>query len=633
MSLNHKTKLNAEPRDTHCEDKYATTKKSVGSVSPTVLLNGPTGFPFSFGRYEVLQLLGEGTMGAVYLARDTRLDRKVAIKIPKFDMGSIETIERFQREARAMATTHHANLCPVYDVDQHQGTHFLTMAFIDGQTLNKYLDSGKPMPTNRVAKLVQKLALAMQAAHQANIVHRDLKPANIIINNDNEPVIMDFGLARLHGQDSGLTEDGLMLGTPAYMSPEQVKGDRDEVGPASDIYSLGAIMYEMLAGRIPFDGTMGEILEQIITHQPYSLSAINADVDRQLESICFKALSKEPRDRFSTGGEFAAALGEFLGSTEGFDNATGTKASRSLAKGHHRSLIDLIDRVRTMWTRGEYSAALPILEAIAAVQDPEAEKYTSWARQELPSVRKALASSSSDMSLDMDIWSDDFVSSAASPTPTFGLPVAPEKPEEMPRWVLWLIPVPAVVILFLVVLIVSSNRTAPTPSESTTSAVAPRVDRKDPAEVAENRGENESPDPADQPPDVDTTLAPEPQQEIQDEAASEVSNEPESTEATIEPTITTTPNDEPSPVESPSGSITSSERPMPGSLGLPPPPKSADQVLKRHDANGDDILTLEEIPSEHRHHLMRADSNRDGKLTKSELDKFLKEFHSQRPPR
>src|SRR5262249_27843258 len=157
--------------------------------------------------------------------------------------------------------------------------------------------------------LLRKLALALEEAHRAGIIHRDLKPSNIMIDRRGEPVIMDFGLARRDNKDeTQLTQSGAVLGTPAYMPPEQALGDRKSIGPCSDIYSLGVILYQILAGRVPFEGTLGSIMAQIATVQPAAPSTVRAGVDRRLEAICLKAMAKKPADRYATMGELAAAL-------------------------------------------------------------------------------------------------------------------------------------------------------------------------------------------------------------------------------------------------------------------------------------------------------------------------------------
>lgn len=267
--------------------------------------------PEEFGRYQIEKVLGEGGMGSVYLARDTQLGRRVALKVPKLVATDADGIERFQREARAMATVEHPNLCPVYDVGEIDGRQYLTMAFVDGPTLTSFLRKGYAVPGSQAAAIVQKLALALQVAHEAGIVHRDLKPPNVMINSRNEPVIMDFGLARQENpNDETLTREGMIVGSPAYMSPEQVGGEA--VGPQSDIYSLGVMLYEMLCGRRPYEGSVMSVLGRITSVDPEPVGQVHAEVHPKLSAICMKALSRDPTERFASAAEFAEALGDFL---------------------------------------------------------------------------------------------------------------------------------------------------------------------------------------------------------------------------------------------------------------------------------------------------------------------------------
>ena len=177
----------------------------------------------SFGRYKMIREIGRGAMGTVHLAHDTQLDRDVAIKIPKFAANSDEKeIERFYREARAMAMLRHANLCPVYDVGEIDGVHYLTMAYIEGQSLAEAVPPGEKLPPREAAELLRQIAAGVQQAHQAGIIHRDLKPANVMMDTGGQPVVMDFGLARRNqAEDGELTHRGVLVGSPAYMAPEQ----------------------------------------------------------------------------------------------------------------------------------------------------------------------------------------------------------------------------------------------------------------------------------------------------------------------------------------------------------------------------------------------------------------------------
>jgi len=266
--------------------------------------------PEKFGRYRVARCLGQGTMGAVYLADDTQLERPVALKIPKFtDDGDEELAARFYREARAAALLRHANLCPVYDVGEIDGIRYLSMAYIEGRPLSEVLAEGGPLDGRAAATFVLKLARALEVAHKQGVIHRDLKPANIMIDAHDEPIIMDFGLARrLNKEDSRLTQDGMLMGSPAYMSPEQVEGDAERMGPGCDIYSLGIILYELLTGEVPFKGSIAAVMGQIIGSTPRKPSAVKAGIDPALEAICLKMIAKRPEDRFASMTEVVRAL-------------------------------------------------------------------------------------------------------------------------------------------------------------------------------------------------------------------------------------------------------------------------------------------------------------------------------------
>ena len=272
-----------------------------------------------FGRYIIQGKLGEGGMGAVYIAKDTQLDRDVALKIPKFSPDDKVSIEWFYREARSMATIHHPNLCPVFDVGVIDNIHYMSMAYIEGRPLTDYVKSDKPIQARQVAAVVRKIAVALEEAHRSGIVHRDLKPDNIMINTRKEPVIMDFGLARRENPNEGqLTKTGQIMGTPSYMAPEQVEGNNELIGPRTDVYALGVIMYQMLCGELPFKGVVTRVLAKIITEQPPAPSEIQADVDPELERICLKAKDRVPDKRYSSAAELANDLKKYLaGSTSG----------------------------------------------------------------------------------------------------------------------------------------------------------------------------------------------------------------------------------------------------------------------------------------------------------------------------
>jgi serine/threonine protein kinase len=264
--------------------------------------------PPEFGPYRIIRPLGKGGMGAVYLARDTRLDRDVALKVCTV-ADNAQAMERFRREARAAAGLSHANLCPVYEFDVRDGIAYITMAYIEGPTLNAWVAQRGGLSAREAAVLVAKLALAMKAAHEQGVIHRDLKPQNVAINKKGEPVILDFGLAKFTDEGAPkLTKYGAILGTPSYMAPEQVSGDTAAIGPACDIYSLGIILYELLTGAVPFDGPPMAVLARILNNPPPPPRERRPDLDERLNTICLRALAKAPADRFPSMGEFAVAL-------------------------------------------------------------------------------------------------------------------------------------------------------------------------------------------------------------------------------------------------------------------------------------------------------------------------------------
>ncbi|GEM_PF-2963534 len=269
----------------------------------------------AFGRYQLIECLGQGGMGAVYKAHDSQLDRVVAIKIPKFDTAAgPDLLERFYREARSAATLTHVGICPVHDVGEIDGTHYISMGYIEGKPLSAYIKPDKPISAKKTAAIVRRMAVALDEAHQHGVVHRDLKPDNVMIDKKSNPVVMDFGLARRSAAegDSRMTQGGQMIGTPAYMSPEQVDGDVKLMGPRSDIYSLGVILYEMLTCRVPYEGSIARVLAQVIHGNPQRPSELRPDVNPGLEAICLKMMASSPDDRHASMGDVVKDLAAFL---------------------------------------------------------------------------------------------------------------------------------------------------------------------------------------------------------------------------------------------------------------------------------------------------------------------------------
>jgi Protein kinase domain len=274
--------------------------------------DGPLGtLPAKFGRYRVVKLLGRGGMGTVYQAHDTKLDRPVAVKVLRLDADDPHLVERFYREARIAASFTHPQLCPVYDVGERAGLHYLTMPLLAGETLAAHLRREGPLPERAAAQLAAIIARAIHEAHQAGVVHRDLKPANVMLNERRQPVVMDFGLARRTGPfDPCVTAPGALVGTPAYMPPERISGGGTEGGPAQDVYSLGVMLYEMLTGRLPFDGELHHVLRQVVTKEPEPPSRHRPGLNPRLEYVCLTALAKDPRARYISMEAFAEALEE-----------------------------------------------------------------------------------------------------------------------------------------------------------------------------------------------------------------------------------------------------------------------------------------------------------------------------------
>jgi WD40 repeat protein/serine/threonine protein kinase/tetratricopeptide (TPR) repeat protein len=262
--------------------------------------------------YEVEDVLGRGGMGVVFRARHLRLGRLVALKMTlASSYANVSDRERFRREAEAVAVLRHPNIVQVYDVGDWAVRPYFTMEFLDGGSLAQRL-TGTPQPVHQAAALLATLADAVHAAHQGGIVHRDLKPANILFTLDGTPKVTDFGLARRLEGGIGLTLSGVLLGTPSYMAPEQARGQSRAVGPAVDVYALGAILYELLTGRPPFRAeTPAETVRQVIDQEPVPPARLNAKVPRDLETICLKCLQEEPNGRYASAAALADDLRRF----------------------------------------------------------------------------------------------------------------------------------------------------------------------------------------------------------------------------------------------------------------------------------------------------------------------------------
>jgi WD40 repeat protein/tRNA A-37 threonylcarbamoyl transferase component Bud32 len=262
--------------------------------------------------YEILGELGRGGMGVVYKARQTRLNRLVALKmiLAGGHAGAAELL-RFQTEAHAIARLQHPNIVQVYEVGEHEGKPFLSLEYCGGGSLAQKL-GGTPLPPRDAAALLETLARAMRAAHEQYVIHRDLKPANVLLASDGTPKITDFGLAK-ELDEAGQTQSGTVLGTPSYMAPEQAGGKSFAISPATDVYALGAILYECLTGRPPFKAaTAYDTILQVLGDEPVPPARLTAGVPRDVETICLKCLAKEPGRRYASAKELGDDLRRFL---------------------------------------------------------------------------------------------------------------------------------------------------------------------------------------------------------------------------------------------------------------------------------------------------------------------------------
>jgi serine/threonine-protein kinase len=262
--------------------------------------------------YEIIEVLGAGGMGIVYKARQPRLDRFVALKMIRAGAGALpEDIARFESEAKAVAAIEHPNIVRIFEIGEQDGLPYFSLEYLAGGSLAQKI-GGVPQPVHEAARTVEVLARAIHVAHQHKVVHRDLKPSNVLFAADGTPKITDFGLVKRLEDDSGQTRSGSVLGTPSYMAPEQAWGDTQKVGPGSDQYALGAILYELLTGRPPFQGTtVFETLDMVRNNDPVPPSQLQPKTPRDIETICLKCLEKDISRRYSNALELAEDLRRF----------------------------------------------------------------------------------------------------------------------------------------------------------------------------------------------------------------------------------------------------------------------------------------------------------------------------------
>lgn len=282
-----------------------------GAIAPAPAEPEPA--PPDLGRFELLEEIGRGGMGVVYKARQLDLQRIVAVKmILSNQLATSEEVRRFQTEARAAAGLRHRNIVAIHEIGERDGRHYFVMDFVSGESLGTRLSRG-PLSPDEASRLLVSIALAVHHLHTQGVIHRDIKPSNILLDQTGEPFVTDFGLAKIFDTDGGQTRSGAIVGTPSYMSPEQAAGRNSLISPRSDVYSLGAMFYEMLTGRPPFrEETVLETLVQVLEGEPTLPSRLNRVIPRDLELICLRCLDKDALKRYPSAAELAADLERFL---------------------------------------------------------------------------------------------------------------------------------------------------------------------------------------------------------------------------------------------------------------------------------------------------------------------------------
>ena len=302
-----KTRVKAQETDTKVQASQEKEEKGPeGGDAPDV---GKVGS--RFGNYEIISEIARGGMGIVYKAKQLHLNRIVALKVLLAGGAASETdIQRFRREAEAAGSLQHPNIVSIYEIGEQEGYHYFTMDYIEGETLQALIK--KKTRRKVLFQIMEKVARALEHAHQREIVHRDIKPSNILVSPEMEPKLTDFGLAKKLDATTMLTESGATLGTPFYMAPEQTLGQKD-IDRRADIYSMGVILYEILTHRLPFNaGTLVELYHKIVEEDPVPPSKLNRKVEKGIELVCLKCMEKDPRRRYQNSEELAEDIKRYL---------------------------------------------------------------------------------------------------------------------------------------------------------------------------------------------------------------------------------------------------------------------------------------------------------------------------------
>ncbi|MDB4614440.1 serine/threonine protein kinase [bacterium] len=322
---------------------------SAGSAPFQQIIASPDGIGSRIGDYELLEEIGRGGMGLVYRARQVSLDRIVALKmLLRGSLASDLDLARFQAEAEAAGRLNHPNIIEVYEVGEYQEQPYFSMKYVEGETLSQRLVSG-PLPARDAAKILLPVARAVSAAHAEGVLHRDLKSSNILIDEAGVPFVADFGLAKRvrtdvrEAGDDSITQSGAIIGTPAYMSPEQAAGQRNNIGPASDVYSLGACLYAMLTGRPPFQAaTQVDVVLMVLEQDPLPPRVVNPQADHDLEMIALKCLQKPIDLRYDTASELADDLQAYLANEpiSARSSHLSQIISRAFRETHHAQVLE-----------------------------------------------------------------------------------------------------------------------------------------------------------------------------------------------------------------------------------------------------------------------------------------------------